>query len=55
MKDKPDFIGHKKFSMDYIHKNTSPLINNIIVEPKAIEDVWIKETTEKNRRMESLF
>jgi hypothetical protein len=47
MKDKPDFIGHKKFSMDDIHKDTPPLINNFIVEPKAIEDAWIKETTEK--------
>jgi hypothetical protein len=47
MKDKPDFIGHQKFSMDDIHKDTPPPINNVIVEPKAIEDAWIKETTEK--------
>lgn len=47
MKDKPDFIGHQKFSMDNIHRDPTPPINNVIVEPKTAKDAWIKETTEK--------
>lgn len=47
MRDKPDFIGHQKFSVENIHQDATPLINNFIVEPKSDEDAWIKTTTEK--------
>lgn len=47
MRDKPDFIGHQKFSLENIHQDAPPPINNFIVEPKSDEDAWIKTTTEK--------
>lgn len=47
MRDKPDFIGHQKFSLGNIHKDSPPPINNFIVEPKSVDDAWIKNTTEK--------
>lgn len=47
MRDKPDFIGHKKFSLENIHQDAAPPINNFIVEPISDDDLWIKETTEK--------
>lgn len=47
MRDKPDFIGHQKFSLEDIHQDAPPPINNFIVDPLSDEDGWIKETTEK--------
>lgn len=55
MRDKPDFIGHQKFSVDDIHKDATLPINNFIVEPKLDEDKWIKTTTEKIGDWRSYF
>lgn len=46
MKDKPDFLGHQKFSMDEALEEGLP-INNFIVEPISPDDAWIKATTQK--------
>jgi hypothetical protein len=45
--DKPDFVGHQKFSLDSASLGDLPSIQNFIVEPKSADHVWIKETSSK--------
>lgn len=45
MQDKPDFIGHQKFSIG--DKNLPRDITNFIIEPKTASDQWIKFTSER--------
>lgn len=45
--DKPDFVGHQKFSLDETSLGDRASIQNFIVEPKSSEDAWIKETSSK--------
>ena len=47
MRDKPDFIGPQKFSLESIHQDALAPINNFIVELRSDEDAWIKTTIEK--------
>jgi len=46
MKDKPDFLGHQKFTIEEVREGDLP-VNNFIVEPISPEDAWIKTTTQK--------
>lgn len=45
--DKPDFVGHQKFSLDEANLGDLASIQNLIVEPKSPEDAWIKEASSK--------
>lgn len=45
--DKPDFVGHQKFSLDDASLGEFPPIQNFIVEAKSPDDAWINETTSK--------
>jgi hypothetical protein len=45
--DKPDFVGHQKFSLDEASLGDLASIQNFIVEPKSPEDAWIKDTSFK--------
>ncbi len=54
MKNKPDFIGHQKFTIDSSIGDVPP-IDNFIIEPKNVEDAWIKESTEKIGEWRSYF
>lgn len=47
MKDKPDFVGHRIYTISELAREPYAQITNIIVEPKTDEDMWIKKTAER--------
>ncbi len=45
--NRPDFVGHQKFTLAKTNLGEFSPINNFIVEPKKPDDIWIKETSSK--------
>ncbi len=55
MKDKPDFVGHKKFNINEILNNQQSSIDNIIIDPQSEDMKWIKDTTEQIANWRAYF
>lgn len=53
--DKPDFVGHQKFSLDDASLGDLTDIQNFIVEPTSSDDTWIKETSSKIGDWRAIF
>lgn len=45
--DRPDFVGHQRFTFDEPSLGELSTINNFIVEPKNPDDSWIESTSSK--------